>query len=338
MKSSILLLVILQCISTPCLARLGYSTGSSDDSTERFLRDLPEDDDGHVNVIIGLKKDQKEGALDELRRSISSESQDEEKGHGLKRVRATSAKLTKKEIKKLLKRGDIEYIEEDYPVFIDSSEIVPYGVRLSQGDDPGTADYQFYTTLTTGACNDPSSPKVAIIDSGADTTHTDLPCRDILDEDTNCIGKEFGVEGETWNNPLNPHGTHVFGIIGARRNNELGIVGQVTNTNVCYIFAQIFGKDGTSRNSAVIDAVDWAIENGATVINMSLGSPTRAYSTEQYFALIRAQGILVVSAAGNDGTTELHCKSWLELPLRHPCSILTIVEPYSYSLHRSSKL
>ncbi|GKY98033.1 hypothetical protein MPSEU_000761400 [Mayamaea pseudoterrestris] len=277
---------------------------------ERFLHSLPEV--GRVNVIVGLKQDQDEHALDNLKRSLpdaTAPATKQERGKGLKRVNAASATLTKRQIKKLLRRNDIDYIEQDFDVFLDSSstvnsEIVPYGVSLSQGSDSGASNYQAYSSRTYGACNDPNSIKIAIIDSGADVNHPDLPCRDINADDTNCIGSEFGVDGETWSTPRNPHGTHVFGIVAARRNNELGIVGMTEN--VCYMFAQIFGEDGSSKNSAVIDAVDWAVENGATVINMSLGSSTRSRTAEQYFAVIRKQGILVVSAAGNDGNSDYH--------------------------------
>ena len=48
--------------------------------------------------------------------------------------------------------------------------------------------------------------------------HPDVPCFNVGQSDSNCIGAEFGVEandGEWWN-PINkPHGTHVFGTIGA---------------------------------------------------------------------------------------------------------------------------
>jgi hypothetical protein len=322
MKTLVVWLVTYACIGRPVWGRLGTN---DDEHTARFLKGLSEDENGHVNVIVGLKKDQMKDALDKFKRSIAPNAPDDdtpERGAGLKRVNAASVKLTKQEIKTLLKRGDIEYIEEDYPVYLDSSsiinnEIVPYGVTLSQSYDPGTLAYQSFSNSSTGACNDPSSIKIAIIDSGADVNHPDLPCRDIQANDTNCIGKEFGVTGETWYSPLNPHGTHVFGIIGAKRNNDLGIIGQVTESNVCYMHAQIFGADGSSKNSAVIDAVEWAVGLGATIINMSLGSPTVSISAKQYFAVIRAQGVLVVSAAGNDGTTQLHCKCWRGVNMFH---------------------
>lgn len=275
--------------------------------TERFLSGLSEDDYGNVDVIIGLKDAEDE---EKLLLSVSGVELKHLSGEtGRKRVNAAKANLSKRDIKQLLQRDDIAYIEEDTPIYLDSSqETIPYGISMTQGYQSGTKSHRSFADMTAGACNDPLSRKIAVIDSGALASHPDLPCRDITEEDTNCIGKEFGIEDELWYAPANPHGTHVFGTISAIRNNERGIAGMVSESNVCYLFAMIFGSDGGSKTSALIEAVEWAVNKQATVINLSLGSPIYSVTAETFFAQVRNEGVLVISASGNAGTTDLHCK------------------------------
>ncbi len=96
------------------------------------------------------------------------------------------------------------------------------------------------------------------------------------------------------------HGTHVSGIIGAVRGNGLGIDGIATNVQIMALRAV---PDGDERDKDVANAIRYAVDNGAHIINMSFGkgfSP-RKVLVDDAVRYADAHGVLMVHAAGNDG-------------------------------------
>jgi len=96
------------------------------------------------------------------------------------------------------------------------------------------------------------------------------------------------------------HGTHVSGIIAADRTNNIGIKGIATNTLIMPVRAI---PDGDERDKDVANAIRYAVDNGADIINMSFG---KAYSPDKEVvdAAVKyadEHGVLMVHAAGNDG-------------------------------------
>lgn len=100
--------------------------------------------------------------------------------------------------------------------------------------------------------------------------------------------------------PRADHGTHVAGIIGADRTNNLGVMGIADAVQIMGVRAV---PDGDERDKDVANAIRYAVDNGAQIINMSFGkdySPQReAVEEAERYAL--AKGVLMVHAAGNDG-------------------------------------
>jgi len=140
--------------------------------------------------------------------------------------------------------------------------------------------------------------------------HPDVPCYNVGESDSNCIGAEFGVpEGDgLWWNPQNAyHGTHVFGSIGASGENNEGVQGVIPDGNVCYVIARVFGETpGGSTMSDVFEAVGWMVEQGVHVINMSLGGSTQSQAGADAMEAAYAAGTLLFAAAGNDGSRTEH--------------------------------
>ncbi len=99
----------------------------------------------------------------------------------------------------------------------------------------------------------------------------------------------------------NGHGSHVAGVIAAE-NNSFGVIG--VNPKARLFIAKVCSKDGCPT-SAVIMGINWAIQEGVDVLNLSLGSPTPSIAQQE--ALMRAEnaGIVSVAAAGNDGVDTL---------------------------------
>jgi subtilisin family serine protease len=95
------------------------------------------------------------------------------------------------------------------------------------------------------------------------------------------------------------HGTHVSGIIGAVRNNGLGMDGVADNVRIMMIRAV---PDGDEHDKDIALAIRYAADNGAEVINMSFGksfSPEKKW-VDDAVRYAQSKGVLLVHAAGND--------------------------------------
>jgi subtilisin family serine protease len=161
---------------------------------------------------------------------------------------------------------------------------------------------------------------VAVIDSGVDYNHPDLvsniwtntneDCNNGKDDDGNgyvddCEGWNFSA---ATNDPMDDlgHGTHVSGIIGAVGNNGLGIAGVMWKVRIMPLKfiadygSDVCGGDGFCGDTAdEVAAIQYAVANGAKVINASYGGDT--FSQDEHDAISAANdaGVLFVTSAGN---------------------------------------
>lgn len=159
---------------------------------------------------------------------------------------------------------------------------------------------------------------VAVTDTGTDWTHPDLSANiwrnegeianNGIDDDGN--GFVDDVRGwDFWANDKNPrdengHGTHVAGIIGAMGNNEVGVVGVCWRVRIMPV--RFISWQGYGYMSGAVQSIDYAVANGASVINASWGG---GYSQALTEAVGRAEaaGVIFVAAAGNDSNNaDLH--------------------------------
>jgi subtilisin family serine protease len=140
------------------------------------------------------------------------------------------------------------------------------------------------------------SVRVAVIDSGIDVTHPDLASRIYLARSF-VGGSVADAQG---------HGTFVAGEIAAATNNAEGIAGIAFPAQL--IVAKVVRRDGTISLEGEAEAIKWAVDQGARVINLSLGGlrDPRNPSRDTYSALEAsavdyavAKGALLVAAVGN---------------------------------------
>ena len=99
------------------------------------------------------------------------------------------------------------------------------------------------------------------------------------------------------------HGTHVAGIVAARIDNGIGIAGLAGRATIMPV--DVFGG-GIGTYEDLIRAIVYATDNGAQVINMSLGASSYSLGEEAAVDYAYAHGVVVVAAAGNSGLTEVH--------------------------------
>ncbi|MEP1150287.1 MAG: S8 family peptidase [Balneola sp.] len=129
--------------------------------------------------------------------------------------------------------------------------------------------------------------------------NTEFDPRHIVGDDFEDLDNRYygnnDVEG-----PRSDHGTHVAGIIGAIRNNDIGMNGVAGNISLMIIRAV---PDGDERDKDIGNAIRYAVENGADIINMSFG---KAYSPRKFYVdealkFADQNDVLVINAAGNSG-------------------------------------
>jgi cell wall-associated protease len=114
---------------------------------------------------------------------------------------------------------------------------------------------------------------------------------------SNFEDRTYGNNNVKGNVPV--HGTHVAGIIAANRNNDIGMKGIADNVKIMAIRAV---PNGDERDKDVANAIRYAVDNGARVINMSFGkdySPEKEY-VDQAVKYAESKGVLLVHGAGND--------------------------------------
>ncbi|HZQ97612.1 MAG TPA: S8 family peptidase [Chloroflexota bacterium] len=155
-------------------------------------------------------------------------------------------------------------------------------------------------STTTGS----PSVKVAVLDSGVELTHPDLSPN--IADGTNTLGEdpqqvaEDGCANTTTVQDDFGHGTHVSGIVAAVGNNAVGVAGVAWNVRILPV--KVLDCTGNGSDAQIIAGIDWAIANGAQVINMSLGGPGDSPVLDAAVQRAWNAGLVVVAAAGNGAT------------------------------------
>lgn len=132
--------------------------------------------------------------------------------------------------------------------------------------------------------------RVALLDTGIDESHPDL--NGAIDDVRDFTGSRAGAADR------NGHGTHTAGIVAARKN-ERGVVGVSPECRL--LIGKVLDDAGAGSTASVAAGIDWACDQGADVINLSLGSPYRDAALQQVVERAAAKGKFLIAAAGNDG-------------------------------------
>ncbi|MBX9789553.1 MAG: S8 family serine peptidase [Pirellulales bacterium] len=176
---------------------------------------------------------------------------------------------------------------------------------------------------------------VAVVDTGVDLDHPDLVSQiwvnpgeiagNGLDDDHNgyvddVSGWDFS-DGDNTPDDGRGHGTHVAGTIAAAANG-FGATGVAPGAKIMPV--RVLGADGSGSSSAVAAGIRYAVDNGAEIINLSLGG---SYSSTILSSIQYAQqhDVLVVAAAGNDAATGPI------YPARFSASLTNVISVGAYS-------
>jgi len=130
---------------------------------------------------------------------------------------------------------------------------------------------------------------VAVLDTGIDSSHQDL---------NGLIIAEANFTDSPSPGDSHGHGTHVAGIIAAK-NDNVGIVGVAPGCRLLNV--KVADDAGRCQASALAEGIIWAVNNGASVINISLEIREPSPQLEEAVDYAWSHGCLIIAAAGNDG-------------------------------------
>lgn len=229
-------------------------------------------------------------------------------GGQVERVAVLANISVEETVLKWRRQADVEYAEPDglYHVMAQDSTWGWETVKASAA------------ASTNGATG--SGIVVAVVDTGVDYEHEDLDANNWIntaetkdnniDDDANgyvddYYGYDFIGSSSTAVTPdKDPqdemgHGTHVAGIIAAE-NNTVGIRGIASSAQIMPV--KVLDSYGYGYDSTIADGIRYAVNKGADIINLSLGSAFASNTLKAAIDFAETNGVLVIAASGNEST------------------------------------
>jgi thermitase len=211
----------------------------------------------------------------------------------------------------LRRNGDVELARPDYRTRLAEIPNDTYfrtfqwnlrnlGGTLDISDDtqlPLTANADIKATTAWDSAKGDPEVVIAVIDTGVDMTHPDLTAK-MVSTGHDFANDDDDATDDHW------HGTHVAGIAAADTGNSVGIAGVAWNCKILPI--KVTDATGDGYYSWMIDAITWATDHGADVINLSMGGDYADPDLERACKYAFDHGVVIVAAVGNNGTSVLY--------------------------------
>ncbi len=195
-------------------------------------------------------------------------------------------------IEAITKKDGIKYAEKNTT---HTTSLTPSDGRFSEQYAPQQVNAPAAWDTTLGS----SDVTIAVIDTGVDYTHADLEAQFGSDK-----GQDFADDDS---DPMpvgsdEAHGTHVAGIASATTDNGTGVAG-ISNSTL--ISGRVLGADGRGSTADIADGVKWATDQGAAIINMSLGGGGYNQTMKNAVSYAVNNGALPICANGNAGNSSV---------------------------------
>ena len=207
-------------------------------------------------------------------------------------------------VAKYQQSGLVEFAEPDYlvhanatlpndPKFLDGTL---WGLN-NYGQNGGTTNADIDAPEAWDVLTSASNIVVAVLDTGIRATHEDLASNMWV----NPFNHGYGWDAFTGlNNPIDDggHGTLVAGILGAVGNNGKGVTGVAWRVQM--MACKCLNSSGNGNDSTVIACINYAVGNGAKIINASFDTPTPSLAFSNAIVAARDAGVIWVASAGNN--------------------------------------
>ena len=228
----------------------------------------------------------KDGTSGTTRKSINNKHAVEQLGSmpaiGAYSLKVPDGKTVEEMMALYAQDSNVEFVEPDYIV---QSAAVPNDTYYAKQVALQTMSTSKAWDISTGS----SSIIIAVVDTGVSFSHTDLSGK--------CLtGYDF-VNEDSDASDDNGHGTMVSGIIGASTNNSTGIAGAAWNCSILPV--KVLDSEGSGYYSDLVEGIIYAADQGAKVINLSLGGSGTSIALENAINYAYNKGTVIVASAGN---------------------------------------
>ena len=211
------------------------------------------------------------------------------------RVPVTDGDTAERVLSEYKGRGDVLYAEPNY---IATAYTVP--------NDPYYGYQWHLDNATTGGIHTESAwdktqgagVVVAVVDTGIAYENYSIYYRAPDLANTSFVSGYDFVSNDSHPNDDNGHGTHVAGTVAQSTNNSAGVAGIAYKASLMPV--KVLDKNGSGSYADVADGIRWAADNGADVINLSLGGPSPSNALQDAVAYAYNKGVTIVAASGND--------------------------------------
>jgi thermitase len=199
---------------------------------------------------------------------------------------------------------DVEYAEPNFiahiatttpndPYFRYQYALHNTGQEIGDGGPKGKSNADIKAPEAWGEAQGDGATMIAIVDTGVDLFHPDIQSR-IQPPGRDFANDDFDATDD------NGHGTHVAGIAAADTDNNVGVAGVAWNCKILPV--KVTDENGDSYYSWLIDGIRWAADNGADVINISMGGEDPSTALRDALKYAYDKGIFIAASAGNDDT------------------------------------
>ena len=196
-------------------------------------------------------------------------------------------------------RADIEYAEPDYIAYAFFTPNDPY---LNLQWHLNNQTYGGIHATAAWDINRGAGVTVAVVDTGIAYENFGTSFVKAPDLAGTCFvaGYDF-INNDSHPNDDNSHGTHVAGTVAQTTNNGVGVAGLAFES--CLMPVKVLDRNGSGSYSAVSNGIRFAADNGAKVINLSLGGSVPSATLESAVQYAHGKGVTVVAAAGNENSS-----------------------------------
>jgi thermitase len=245
---------------------------------------VPASDISQGQILVKFKSDVTLSEAAQIHRQLGGQVKEMVAGIGVQVVKVPKGQ-EKEKAKAYSANGRVAYAEPDF-----------VAEAMGSPDDPGFVNQWGMVKIQAPQAWDitAGSPSVsiAILDTGVDIDHPDLANKFI----SNVNFSDSATSDDAYG-----HGTHVAGIAAAITNNGVGVAGLGYSCSIMNV--KVLGDTGAGAYSWIASGIIWAADNGAEIINLSLGGSSASSTLEDAINYAWSKGVVIVAAAGNNGDT-----------------------------------
>jgi len=267
-------------------------------------------------ILVKFKSEVKAEIIDEINKKLEGQIRKRIEKIDVYCIRIPPHKTLLEMIEKYEKDPNVEYAEPNY---VRKAYIIPNDPGCQGPNPPQWGIFKIKAPQAWETEKGASNIIIAIVDSGVNYNHEDLSAHIWLNDDPvdgsdndgngkiddycgwDFVGSDFTSPSED-NNPMDvvDHGTYCAGIACAETDNATGIAGVSWDSKIMVV--RVLDDIGYSNDSIIAPGIRYAADEGADIINLSLGGPASSNTLKNAVNYVYNKGCTLVAASGNSNS------------------------------------